>query len=316
MGEARDRLAIYRLLSRLPALGPSYERKFVIAASLGMLVPLAVFVVYMLASHLDVAQMWPAVLALLLACFVGFLGTSWLLRELLAPVDLTADALRDYIETRRLPGLPGNFDDRAGKLMHGTQYTLSQLHETIGRLERVSSSDALTGIYNRRAGEKRLAEEAARADRDREAFHIAFLDINRFKAINDTHGHSAGDACLEHVAQLLEATTRRGDWVARWGGDEFVVGLHRNRAVRMVVERIIHAIDVTPCVFEGKAEIPVSVSCGVAEYRFGTGVAGVIAEADRAMYRAKVAGGERSRACYWNDDYSKASSTASTLSEP
>jgi diguanylate cyclase len=104
------------------------------------------------------------------------------------------------------------------------------------------------------------------------------------------------------VAQLLEATTRRGDWVARWGGDEFVVGLHRNRAVKMVVERILHAVQVTPCVFD-KTEIQLNVSCGVAEYRYGTGADGVLAEADRAMYRAKElsrADGS-TRACYWDD---------------
>jgi diguanylate cyclase (GGDEF)-like protein len=245
----------------------------------------------------------PAVLALLLACFVGFLGTSWLLRELLAPIDMTADALRQYIETRQLPGLPAGFDDRAGKLMTGTQYTLSQLHETIGRLERVSASDALTGVYNRRAGERRLQEETARADRDRETFHVAFLDINRFKAVNDTHGHSAGDACISHVAQILEATTRRGDWVARWGGDEFVVGLHRNKAVKVVVGRILEAIQSTPCVNDD-TEITVHVSCGVAEYRFGAGMAGVLAEADGAMYRAKELSRPdgRTRVRYWDDD--------------
>ncbi len=300
--DGRDRLAIYRLASRLPALGASYERKFALAASVGVLVPLIVFIAYLLVS-LEAVAMGPALAALALACFAGLLGTSWLVRELLAPVDLTAEALREYIETRRMPGLPAEFGDSAGKLMAGTQYTLSQLHDTIARLERASASDALTGIYNRHAGEKRLAEEAARADRDREAFHIAFFDINRFKAINDTHGHSAGDACIAHVAQLLEATTRRGDWVARWGGDEFVVGLHRNRAVHMVVQRILHAIQVTPCVYEGKVEIPVSVACGVAEYRFGAGAAGVLEDADRAMYRAKDLSRDdsRTRACFWND---------------
>ena len=63
-----------------------------------------------------------------------------------------------------------------------------------------------------------------------------------FKAINDKHGHSAGDACISHLAALLQLNTRRGDWVARWGGDEFIVGLHRNRALKMVMERIIKAV--------------------------------------------------------------------------
>jgi diguanylate cyclase (GGDEF)-like protein len=231
--------------------------------------------------------MYPALAALVLACFAGFLGTMWLLRELLLPIELTAEALRNYIDTRALPDLPVHFPDRAGRLMEGTQYTLIQLHETITRLERVSDTDDLTGIYNRRAGDKRLAEEVARAERDLQTFPLAFFDINDFKAINDQHGHSAGDAVISHIAALLQLNTRRGDWVARWGGDEFVVGLHRNRALKMVMERIIKAIQASPCEIAPGLELRVGVSCGVAEYRFGSGSEGLLADADRAMYAAK-----------------------------
>jgi diguanylate cyclase (GGDEF)-like protein len=177
------------------------------------------------------------------------------------------------------------------------------LHQTIDRLERVSDTDDLTGIYNRRAGEKRLAEEIARAERDLQGFQVAFFDINGFKAINDTHGHSAGDACISHVAALLELNTRRGDWVVRWGGDEFVVGMHRNRALKMVMDRIVAAFESSPAEIAPGKELKLSVSCGVAEYRFGIGAAGVIAEADKAMYAAKELSRRdpRSHICYWNE---------------
>jgi diguanylate cyclase (GGDEF)-like protein len=75
--------------------------------------------------------------------------------------------------------------------------------------------------------------------------------------------------------------------VARWGGDEFVVGLHRNRALKMVMERIVKAIAGSPCEIAPGLELRISVSCGVADYRFGSGVAGVLADADRAIYVAK-----------------------------
>src|SRR5262245_31950707 len=154
-----QRMAIYRRLSEVVPTRASYAAKFALAAFVGILIPLAVFIVYLLATRSDLAQMYPVVAALFLACFMGFLGTMWILRELLVPIDLTAEALRNYIDKRQLPDLPVHFVDRAGRLMEGTQYTLSQLHETINRLERVSDTDDLTGIYNRRAGEKRLAEE-------------------------------------------------------------------------------------------------------------------------------------------------------------
>jgi diguanylate cyclase (GGDEF)-like protein len=247
--------------------------------------------------------MYPFVAALILACVTGFLGTLWLLREILVPIELTAESLRNYLENRTLPDLPIEFQDQAGRLMEGTQYTLTQLNETINRLERVSDSDELTGLYNRRAGEKRLSEEIARAERDLESFHFAFFDLNDFKAINDQYGHSAGDACISHVAAMLQLNTRRGDWVARWGGDEFVVGLHRNRSLKMVMERILRAVTSTPCEVAPGKEVLLSVSVGVAEYRFGAGKAGLLADADRTMYAAK----ERSRAagssfvCYFHE---------------
>ncbi|QJR14936.1 GGDEF domain-containing protein [Usitatibacter palustris] len=297
------RMGIYRLASGFRQLSTSYAAKFALAAFVGTLSPLVVFIIYLLFARSDWAGMYPIIVALMLACFMGFLGTLWLLRELLVPIDLTAEALRNYIDSRAIPDLPVHFPDRAGRLMEGTQYTLTQLHETINRLERVSDTDDLTGIYNRRAGDKRLTEEIARAERDLQGFQIAFFDINDFKKINDAHGHTAGDACISHVAALLQLNTRRGDWVARWGGDEFVVGLHRNRALKMVMDRIVKAISTSPCEIEPGKEINVAVSVGVAEYRFGMGAAGVLAEADKAMYIAKeeFRKDRQSHICYWNE---------------
>src|SRR5258708_14394691 len=149
-GEALlERMPIYQRLATLGPLKDSYARKFAVAALTGLLIPLVIFIIYLLVARSDLAEMYPAVAALILACFAGFLGTMWLLRELLVPIDLTAEALRSYIEGRKVPDLPVHFPDRAGRLMEGTQYTLSQLHETISRLERVSDTDALTRIYNR-----------------------------------------------------------------------------------------------------------------------------------------------------------------------
>jgi diguanylate cyclase (GGDEF)-like protein len=301
--EATERMAVYGAIAQLGALKDSYAGKFALAAFVAILIPLATFIVYLLFSRADWTAFYPALAALVLACFAGFLGLMWVLRELLLPIDLTAQALRDYIDSRRVPDLPVHFTDRAGRLMEGTQYTLTQLHETITRLERVSDTDDLTGIYNRRAGEKRLSEEVARAERDLHPFHVAFFDVNGFKQINDKHGHSAGDAVISHLAALLQLNTRRGDWVARWGGDEFVVGLHRNRALKMVMERIVKAISASPCEIAPGLELRVSVSCGVADYRFGSGVAGVLADADKAMYAAKqVAHGDgQSHIAYRNE---------------
>jgi len=282
-----ERMAVYRLFGRFAPVRASYASKFALAAFVGVFVPLAVFVVYVLVAHADWTAMYPPLAALFLACFAGFLWMLWILRELLAPVDLTAQALREYIDRRRVPDLPLGFPDHAGVLMEGTQYTLTQLDETIHRLERVSDTDELTGLYNRRAGDKRLAEEVARAERDLQSFQFALFDINDFRKVNDGHGHSAGDAVISHVAALLQLNTRRGDWIARWGGDELVVGLHRNRALKAVVARLVKAIESSPCEIAPGREITVRTCCGVAEYRFGAGPAGLLADVEHALYAAK-----------------------------
>ena len=105
------------------------------------------------------------------------------------------------------------------------------------------------------------------------------------------------------MAALLQLNTRRGDWVARWGGDEFVVGLHRNRALKMVMERIVKAIESSPCEIAPGLEMRVSISCGVAEYRFGDGPSGLLADADKAMYAAKELsrGDNKSHVSYRNE---------------
>ena len=297
------RMEIYRRLVEIPALKESYARKFAVAAFVSAQTPLVVFIVYLLVARADWASMYPLLAALVLASVAGYLGTLWLLREILVPIDLTAEALREYLESRKIPDLPVAFPDQAGRLMEGTQYTLTQLNETINRLERVSDSDDLTGIYNRRAGEKRLTEEIARAERDLETFQVAFFDLNGFKDVNATHGHSAGDACISHMAALLQLNTRRGDWVARWGADEFIVGLHRNRALKMVMERIVAAIAASPCEITAGKELPLTVSVGVAEYRFGAGKAGLLADADRAMFEAKAIAREKggSPICFFHE---------------
>ncbi len=283
-----ERIALYRRLDRLQLVGGSYSRKFALAAFVALFIPLAVFSLWLLLARRDWASMYPVLAALLLACFAGFLWMLWAVRELLAPVELTAEALRAYIDHRELPDLPVDFADQAGRLMEGTQYTLRQLDETIRRLEHVSAIDELAGIYNRRAGEKRLAEEVARAERDLQSFQLALIDIRELRVINEGFGHAAGDAVIAHVSDLLQLNTRRGDWVARWGADEFLVGLHRNRAPRAVIGRLVKAIESNPCEIGPGNSLAVALTCGVTEYRFGSGVPGVLADVDTALRHARI----------------------------
>jgi diguanylate cyclase (GGDEF)-like protein len=154
--------------------------------------------------------------------------------------------------------------------------------------------DPLTGLANRREFERvvdHFREEAQR----HEPATLVYVDLDRFKALNDTHGHAAGDAALRHVATVLLSQIRDGDLVARIGGEEFAVWLPRTalREGLDVAERMRRAVETTIWRWSG-TPVPITASCGVASYPDPVGeVANLRAMADAALYRAKQAGRNR-----------------------
>jgi diguanylate cyclase (GGDEF)-like protein len=160
-----------------------------------------------------------------------------------------------------------------------------------GELERLSVTDALTGLYNRRHLTGTLANEVQRSRRLRRTFAVLLVDVDHFKQYNDTHGHLAGDAALVKIAEVLRKTTRGVDSVARYGGEEFLVMLLETTlaTAAAVAERI--RARVAAEAFEGGR---LSVSIGAAEYpSHGDTPEELIASADAAMYQAKADGRDR-----------------------
>lgn len=160
--------------------------------------------------------------------------------------------------------------------------------------------DPLTGLPNRALLEDRISHAVARSARVESVVHVLFLDVDRFKSINDGSGHAAGDELLIGLADRLRGALRSGDSLARYGGDEFVVVCEDGRPgdgeeLAARIELLLRA----PFDLGGR-EVTVSASIGIAQARPGDDASAMLRNADAAMYRAKQRG--RARAVLFDDD--------------
>jgi two-component system cell cycle response regulator len=197
-------------------------------------------------------------------------------------LDLGAD---DYITK------PFSFSELLARVRVGSRVVHYQQH-----LEHQTLIDSLTGLFNRRAFEKKIAEEFERAQRYRHPISVLILDIDNFKNINDTYGHHGGDAALVKIAETLRNKTRRSDFPARFGGEEFVLVLpetdHEN-ALQAAAK--IHD-EIRACTFglPGKLfALTVSIGLSSTSLEAYSDWKQMLHDADRALYLAKNNGKDR-----------------------
>lgn len=162
-------------------------------------------------------------------------------------------------------------------------------------LKKLALTDEMTGLPNRRAAEARLQEEIARARRHNQTFVLALVDLDHFKLINDRYGHRVGDEALASFAGFFPGRLRAEDWVARWGGEEFLVCLHTADIgeAESVFQRLREAL--RHCPFETSAgAIHLTLSVGLAQFDLDKGTQDMLlASLDSNLYEAKSRGRDR-----------------------
>ena len=172
----------------------------------------------------------------------------------------------------------------------------AELAQALEQIRQLATHDDLTGLLNRRAMLDRMQLEQRRSLRSGSPLLIAQLDIDHFKAVNDTHGHAAGDLVLQSFADTVRRNVRDTDVLARWGGEEFVLLLCDTPAADAValMERLRQAVQAMQVpVAQGGQPITVTVSIGLARHTPADPLAGTLERADQALYAAKAGGRNR-----------------------
>lgn len=173
-----------------------------------------------------------------------------------------------------------------------------RLKQQLARLEELATKDPLTGLDNRRGLHEKM--EMGRPPKDRapelrekqKPAAVLVLDIDNFKTVNDVYGHKAGDEILKRAARTLTETVRRGDYVCRWGGEEFVV-VFRNATAQDIIDKFHGGRTIAGLSFETEAngeKTGITFSGGVTELTADESIEKAVERADRALYAAKNEG--------------------------
>jgi diguanylate cyclase (GGDEF)-like protein len=279
---------------RLP-FGDTIDKRFVI---LGLSEPIAS--ITQETSRLG----WDTFQIILAFSFLALILSALVSRIVTGPLNVVVDAIRKFSTEHAVSMIPLARNDEFGLLsrtFHDMQKQivahLSELDEHRKALDHQARHDTLTGLPNRRMFFDRLEHAIVSSRRTGKHLAVLFVDLDRFKEINDTLGHAAGDSVLVNFAKLLKAAVREADTVARLGGDEFVILLDsiNDPQQAMVVVRKLHDLFQEAMQVEGH-KLVVHSSIGVSIYpEDGNSADELMQNADQAMYNSKKEGGNTSR---------------------
>lgn len=244
-----------------------------------------------------------AIAALLVCMAASAAMGTWLsrrmLNEIVTPLHSLAEVARSARYERNL-GLRVKptrilelraLGDNFNSLLAELQEQQIQLQKKNTVLAHEASHDSLTGLPNRAHFESRLISALEQGQKENTSFAVLFLDNDYFKQVNDTYGHSAGDALLVEVAGRIRSQLRESDLVARLGGDEFsalLTPIQNNNEATRIAEKIIKAMN-SPLLLQSGKQLQPSLSIGIAIYpEHGKDMPALLRSADTAMYQAKA----------------------------
>lgn len=227
-----------------------------------------------------------ALAAFAVASEIALLGTTWKISEIVSrniSLRLQNEGLVDSLTTA---------NGQLAAVNLSLEHEIEERKRAEARIELLATHDALTGLPNRRMQEERFAAAAARASRTGGAAAVLFVDLDRFKEVNDNLGHPAGDAVLRIFADRLRDVLRASDSVCRHGGDEFLLVIDDaddQARVANLAERVIHSLR-APAEVEGQ-QVQLGCSIGISLYpNDGENFEQLVSLADKALYQAKRQG--------------------------
>ena len=219
-----------------------------------------------------------------------------LLYSVLTPIRLLKEGAAHFARGDLFHRVPVVSGDELGELAKAFNAMAESLEKSEIALEDLATHDGLTGLYNSREFHRLLQAEIERSQRYKHPVSLLIGDIDRFKKVNDTYGHQAGDTVLRAVADHMQESVRKVDFVARYGGEEFAIILPEMTAADAVVvaERIRKSIAATTITLQEAQTVTIAISIGVAAFPENANSENtLVAAADQALYAAKAAGRNR-----------------------
>ena len=214
------------------------------------------------------------------------------IRERVKTIHTCVVELKDTEEKQRRQS--ADLIDKLYKRIERMEAETTALQAKLREKDRQYLTDSLTAIPNRVAYEERIQQECERYIRHQTNVSLLVCDIDNFKSINDTYGHAAGDKVLKNIATVLQQNVRTNDFVARFGGEEFVIimhGINLENGMAMA-EKLRNRIEMTTFMVKN-VRVPVTLSGGVASFREYDSPASLFERADNALYIAKECGKNR-----------------------